>query len=217
MQVCGKGTTWEGGVRVPAFFYWKTMINPGKSDALISAMDIVPTVMSVVGHPIQPRENLAGLDQSKVIFKHEKSIRSYLAQYGESPKPEIGIRTMIWQHFKAHFYTEGNSLSDDDNYDPECPSFAVLKERNPPLLYDLNQDPGERYPLKPENNKKLVHFMKNLRDKLNSSIPWAPSEMAKGSDPSMAPCCSFPTGSCQPFPQCCNCQFPLSFESIFKD
>ena len=31
----------------------------------------------------------------------------------------------------------GNSLSDDGNYDQSCRGSEVLKEHNPPLLFDL--------------------------------------------------------------------------------
>ena len=45
---CGKGTTWEGGVRVPALAYWPGTIMPRESMELMATWDIVPTVMSLV-------------------------------------------------------------------------------------------------------------------------------------------------------------------------
>jgi arylsulfatase A-like enzyme len=38
-----KGSSWEGGVRVPTFVYWKGMIAPRKSDGLFDLADILPT------------------------------------------------------------------------------------------------------------------------------------------------------------------------------
>ena len=71
---CGKGTTWEGGIRVPAFIHWKGKIQPTKSDELFSAMDILPTLMNIVGHPIEKSdfEHLHGVDQSKTVFSNQK-------------------------------------------------------------------------------------------------------------------------------------------------
>jgi arylsulfatase len=46
-----KGSSWEGGVRVPTFAYWKGMINPRRSDGLFDDADILPTVMSIAGVP----------------------------------------------------------------------------------------------------------------------------------------------------------------------
>ncbi len=38
-----KGSSWEGGVRVPTFAYWKGMIKPRRSDGLFDFADILPT------------------------------------------------------------------------------------------------------------------------------------------------------------------------------
>src|SRR5262245_20476810 len=46
-----KGSTWEGGVRVPTFAYWKGMIEPRRSEGLFDQADILPTVMSLAGYP----------------------------------------------------------------------------------------------------------------------------------------------------------------------
>ena len=50
---CGKATNWDGGVRVPALIHWKDAIQPRKSNELFSALDVVPTFMKIVGHPIE--------------------------------------------------------------------------------------------------------------------------------------------------------------------
>jgi arylsulfatase len=47
----GKGSCWEGGVRVPAFVYWKNMIEPGRSDGLFDQIDILPTFVGIAGVP----------------------------------------------------------------------------------------------------------------------------------------------------------------------
>jgi arylsulfatase A-like enzyme len=44
-----KGSSWEGGVRVPTFAYWKGMIQPRKSDGLFDFADILPTALSLAG------------------------------------------------------------------------------------------------------------------------------------------------------------------------
>lgn len=46
-----KGSTWEGGVRVPTFVYWKGMINPRRDDGLFDFADILPTALSLAGVP----------------------------------------------------------------------------------------------------------------------------------------------------------------------
>ena len=46
-----------------------------------------------------------------------------------------------------HTFILGSSLSDDSNYDAACHSGKGATRWDPPLLYDLNVDPGERHSL----------------------------------------------------------------------
>ena len=46
-----KGSSWEGGVRVPTFAHWQGVIKPRKSDGLFDLADILPTFVSLAGHP----------------------------------------------------------------------------------------------------------------------------------------------------------------------
>ncbi|XP_043301794.1 arylsulfatase G isoform X2 [Cervus canadensis] len=64
-----KQTTWEGGHRVPALAYW-----PGRvpvnvtSAALLSVLDIFPTVLALAGAPLPGGRRFDGLDVSQVLF-----------------------------------------------------------------------------------------------------------------------------------------------------
>lgn len=69
-----KGSSWEGGVRVPTFAYWKGMINPRKSDGLFDLADILPTALSLAGVPgaelaaLFPKTTyIDGVDQSAFL------------------------------------------------------------------------------------------------------------------------------------------------------
>ena len=203
---CGKGTTWEGGVRVPAFLNWRGMIKPGRSSVLMTALDIVPTFMSILGHAEVVKE-VHGDDLTKSIFLPQlaggSSDRVFLYT-SSSPNPDVGMMALRMGQYKAHFYTQGSSLSDDFNYDPVCSSMANLTEHSPPLLFNLDQDPGERYPLDREMYAEVLKRMIDLRNELSQKISWAPSEMLKGTSKKAFPCCR---GSqlCHPFPSCCDC------------
>jgi len=66
----GKGTHYEGGVRVPAFAYWPGKIAPGRtSDALAHVADIYPTFADLAGAPL-PEKPLDGMDLAPVLFKN---------------------------------------------------------------------------------------------------------------------------------------------------
>ena len=211
---CGKGTTWEGGVRVPAFFNWNGMIRPGRSSSILTALDIVPTFMSILGQA-EVAQEVHGMDLTKSIFSpqfEERRQRRRVFLYTSSlPSRDIGMMAIRMGKYKAHFYTEGNSLSDDFNYDHECSSIkAKLTKHWPPLLFNVDSDPGERYPLDPAVFGQTIKEMTDLRYNLSQTISWAPSEILKGRSRRAFPCCHdhqpAPSPSiCHPFPSCCNC------------
>jgi arylsulfatase len=70
-----KGTTWEGGVRVPTFVYWKGVIQPRKSEGLFDLADIFPTALSLAGKPgaelaplLPANRYLDGVDQTSFLL-----------------------------------------------------------------------------------------------------------------------------------------------------
>jgi arylsulfatase A-like enzyme len=69
-----KGSSWEGGVRVPTFAYWKGMIEPRRDDGLFDFADIMPTALSLAGVPAEKLAALVpkttyidGVDQSSYL------------------------------------------------------------------------------------------------------------------------------------------------------
>ena len=77
-----------------------------------------------------------------------------------------------------------------------------MQSHDPPILYDLGSDPGERYPLKPEDHGDLIMEAKVLMKQARTTVKWAESEIDKGKDERVEPCCS---GKCSPMPKCCDC------------
>lgn len=200
---CGKGTTWEGGVRVPMFVYWPPRISPGRSNGLVSALDLLPTVASLTGLNTSGL-TLDGMDISPLLWDpHAVSPRKYMAIYPESPSPKEGPLAVTNGTYKAHFYTRGSDLSDPDNYDPMCPGSHALTQHDPPLLFNLHHDPGERYDL--SKDTKYSDLLKQLtawREEHMKAVTWDIPRTVP-SDPHAQPCCTSP--SCSPFPKCCDC------------
>ncbi len=105
-----KGTTWEGGMRVPGIVYWMDMIKPGRvSDGLFDLADLFNTSLSLAGaQDKMPTDRyIDGIDQTSFL----------LADEGESNRRTIhywlqsafsGIRVAEWKYMIA-------STSDDDD------------------------------------------------------------------------------------------------------
>ena len=67
---CGKGTTYEGGMRVPAMIQWQNKIEPGVSRDLVSTLDLLPTILSLVG--VKQPNDLHGFDLKELLFNGGK-------------------------------------------------------------------------------------------------------------------------------------------------
>lgn len=73
-----KGSTWEGGVRVPTFAYWKGMIAPRRSDGLFDLTDIFSTSLALAGvrgaaagEAVGKANYLTGIDQSSFLLARD--------------------------------------------------------------------------------------------------------------------------------------------------
>jgi len=73
-----KGSSWEGGVRVPTFAYWKGMIKPHKSDGIFDMADLFNTCLSIAGIPgagvtkYLPKDRYVdGVDQTSFLLADE--------------------------------------------------------------------------------------------------------------------------------------------------
>src|SRR6185295_11364685 len=58
----GKGTTFEGGVRVPAIFWWPGTVAPGVVREMGSLLDVLPTLAALAGAPLPSGRTLDGYD-----------------------------------------------------------------------------------------------------------------------------------------------------------
>ncbi|MFP4191930.1 MAG: sulfatase [Candidatus Hydrogenedentota bacterium] len=124
----GKGTTWEGGVRVPTVFWWPGTVEPGTVMEMGATMDMLPTFAALAGVSLPDDRVYDGHDLSPVLLGEGSSPRDSLIYYrGEQ------IYAARKGSYKAHFITQGAYGSGEPR-----------EEHDRPLLYNLDIDPPER-------------------------------------------------------------------------
>jgi arylsulfatase A-like enzyme len=93
----GKMTTFEGGHRVPAIFWAPGRIPAGtETDALVSTIDVLPTIASLTRTPLPAGRTIDGVDISAVLKGDAPSPRGEFLYYALSGKLE-GIRQGDWK------------------------------------------------------------------------------------------------------------------------
>jgi len=126
----GKGTTWEGGMREPMIAWWPGTIPSGvTSHEIVSSLDLLPTAAALAGISPPDRE-LDGFNILPSLKGEAESPRDFFAYYRGDRV--YAARLGPW---KAHFITQTAY--------PDGPPVP----HDPPLLYQLNQDPGEHFDL----------------------------------------------------------------------
>ena len=126
----GKGTTWEGGVRTPAIFWWPGTVRPATVTDIGSAMDLFTTAAKLAGARGPGRS--CHRRRRSACAPHR--IRAESARSCCSTTRTTSCVRCARAHYKAHFITSG-SYNDGEK----------RAEHNPPLLFNLAEDPGERY------------------------------------------------------------------------
>jgi arylsulfatase A len=208
---CGKGTTWEGGMREPAIARWPGKIKPGKTTELAATIDLFPTIARLAGAVVPNNVTIDGIDMSPFLFGNGTSDRDYYVYYSTEPVSEMGPAAVRWTHYKAHFHSKGG-LSPDVYPDEVCRANYPLHYYDPPLLYDLNQDPGELYNLKLDEYVQVMENIEKIRDYFKSTVVFGVSQVASGVSDN-AELCAKP--GCSPFPSCCTTNSPSSHWDTF--
>ncbi len=131
-----------------------------------------------------------------------QNLRNSIYYYPTETSKSIGLYAVRYKQYKAHFYTKGSLYSGSKNPDRDCRPQASEKFHNPPLVYDLHQDPSELYPLDENEYAHIFAELTRMKDEYNADMTWAESELLKPTDAALEPCCN---PGCTPHPICCAC------------
>ncbi|KAG5262601.1 hypothetical protein AALO_G00276830 [Alosa alosa] len=192
-----KTTTWEGGHREPTVAYW-----PGKipanttSGALLSGLDIFPTLLSLAGVDPPKDRKIDGIDMTDILLGKTDTGRKNLLHPNSGAAGIYGdLQTVRVGSHKA-FYLTGAATA--------CGGGAGQAQlHDPPLIFDLSRDPEERSPLDPwsEEYQAALQAVEREREALlwdiaNDNVSTANYAKKQAAEP----CCnhSLPVCRCKP-------------------
>jgi len=141
-----KGTTWEGGMRVPCVVRWPGVVKPDTVvNAVMSHEDWAPTFLAAAGDPDIKEKLQKGHQVGDKTFKSHLDGYNFMPFFkGEAtkePRREIfyfddnaNLNAVRVDNWKIHFKVQEGNLQD-----------SVLRSVNMPFVINLRQDPYERF------------------------------------------------------------------------
>lgn len=150
----GKGTTWEGGMRVPGLAWWPGTIPSGQvTQALGTTMDLFSTSLALAGADQPDDRIIDGENLMPVLTGQEESVRDVVFYYRSEKL--FAVRKGPW---KAHFITQSAYVGDEPI------------SHDPPELYNLEEDPSENYNLAEERPEVISEIMDLVEEHRNNLV-----------------------------------------------
>lgn len=157
----GKGTTWDGGMREPTIAWWPGTIPAGRVSAeLGTTMDIYTTSIALAGGEVPQDRVVDGVNLMGMLTGQSKSAREEVYYYRGTKL--MAIRKGPW---KAHFMTQESYTGNNQ-----------LNVHEPPILYNLEVDPGENWNVA-EQNPDVVERLKQAADDHRKTVKPVPSQL----------------------------------------
>ena len=139
-----KGTTWEGGFRVPCAIKWTGVIEPGTIyNDIFSHEDMLPTILAGAGVPDVKEKLLTGYQAGDKTFKIHldgyNMLPFFKGEVAENPRHEIfyfdaggNLNALRYDDWKLHFTLMEGAINE-----------AYRKSPSWPILFNLRADPYE--------------------------------------------------------------------------
>ncbi len=156
-----KGSTWEGGNRVPALFWWPGRIPAGSVVRGIgSQLDLFATFSALADCPLPNDRPMDSLNLVPTLSGRGASPRETMLYFRGTE-----LRAIRHLEFKAHFVTQ-------DGFGLEKPR----TEHPEPLLYHLGHDPEERYNVAADH-PDVVAALSSLRETSRAGLTFGADQL----------------------------------------
>lgn len=167
----GKGSYFEGGIRVPFAFIWKNFISSNQqANEIVSQLDIFPTILSLLNQEMKYK--LDGQDISKILFNRGPveghDLFWHFPIYLESIKGDT-------ENHDAYFRTRPGSVIRSGDF-----KLHYYYEDSRVELYNLKNDPGEKRNLANDLPVKTNELKEKLKTWLQ--VTHAPVDLSNNPD-----------------------------------
>ena len=162
----GKGTSWEGGQRVPCIMRWPGVIPAGDiCNKLASSIDILPTIVEITGASL-PDKKIDGISILPLLLGDKNLTPRHEFYYYYQQNTLEAVQRDYWKVILPH---KGISYVGVAPGKDGWPGKTVSIEIKQNELYDLRRDPGENYNIAeyyPEILKELLIIAQEARNDL---------------------------------------------------
>ncbi|MCH4552496.1 sulfatase family protein [Aestuariibaculum lutulentum] len=145
----GKGSTWEGGHRVPGIISWPAKIKGDRNEQIpISTLDILPTILSITGAELPKDRTIDGRDISDLLLNESTTsqFENFEFFYSYDDNYPSAIRKDAWK-----LHTRIGSQTGDD--------YGYVASKESPLLFQVEKDLGERVDVANENPELVSELL----------------------------------------------------------
>ena len=148
-----KGTSYEGGVRVPGIFWWPETIMPNVVSKMGSTLDLLPTIANLLNVELPKDRIYDGYDQTEILKGNETSVRNEMIYYHNTQ-----VFAARKGDYKLYFYR-----NNPNGYPEKLEKLKNLE------LFNLAQDPSEKRNIMGEH-PNVVKEINDLIEKHNSGL-----------------------------------------------
>lgn len=153
----GKGTSFEGGQRVPCIMKWPKVIPAGEvSNKIATTMDILPTLADITNSPL-PVKRIDGVNILPILKGNSKANPRRTLYYYYGKNQLEAVRKDNWKLVFPHKHRSYIGVPPGKDGLP-----GEYNYKNSDLeLYNLRRDPGERYNVI-SDHPKIVEELKSI-------------------------------------------------------
>ena len=172
----GKGTSWEGGQRVPCIMRWPGVIPAGEiCNKLASSIDILPTLAAITGAPL-PEKIIDGISILPLMLGEKEANPRHEFLYYYQTNALEAVQKDFWKLVLPH---SGRTYRDYKPGNDGWPGPTGTEKIEKPQLFDLRRDPGEWYDVSewyPEKVKELEELAATARLDLGDELTKSPGK-----------------------------------------